>query len=302
MVPRGTVRLKNPGTEPEGIKVGLMKFGASGENGQPNLYDLSAKDKYASWVHFSPQQFVAQPNVWVSVKMTINVPQDADLGYYLAVTFSRAAQPGAPEATNLKGSVATLVLLDVNSGNEKRKLDVASFSSEHGLYEYLPATFKIKLHNSGNIYVAPTGNIFIQRGNKTIDTLDFNTAGGSVLPNSNRVFSVPWRNGFPVFTDRIVGGKPVAGKGGQPKQDLKWRFTDLNKFRFGRYTAKLLVVYDDGNHDVPQESTLSFWVLPWKLMLVALLVLAIIGFGLFNALRPLLVKTKRGVSKRRAKP
>jgi hypothetical protein len=294
------LRLKNQGTEPETIKVGLMKFGASGEEGQPNLFDITTKDSYASWVHFSPQQFVAQPNVWLSVKMTINVPKDAALGYYMAVTFSRSSQPGEKQATNLKGAVATLVLLDVKSPNEKRALQIVSFTSNHGLYEYLPTTFKVKLHNSGNIYIAPAGNIFIQRGNTVVDTLNFNEAGGSILPQSNRTFSLDWKSGFPLFKDRIVNDKPVYDKHG-PKRDLKWDFTQVNKFRFGRYSAKLLVVYDNGTHDVPMEATLNFWVLPWKAMLLGLVVLALVGFGIYSVTRSTLRKTKENIGRRRTK-
>ncbi len=94
------LRIKNQSNLPEGIKVGLMKFGATGETGRPNLFDLTAKDTYASWVHFSPEKFVAQPNVWNTIKMTINVPPEAGLGYYLAVTFSPSNQPGGRDVTN----------------------------------------------------------------------------------------------------------------------------------------------------------------------------------------------------------
>lgn len=293
------LRIKNQGTQAEGIKVGLMKFAATGTSGQPDLFDLTAKDTYASWVHFSPAQFTAQPNVWVSVTMTINVPPEADLGYYLAVTFSPANQPGVPNATDLKGAAATLVLLDVKTPNEKRAVELVSFTTDHKLYEYLPTNFNIKLHNTGNIYIAPQGNIFIQRGSKTITTLDFNAAGGSVLPQSNRVFAVPWKDGFPLFVDRVVNGKPLPDKHGVPKRSLTWNFTQLSKFRIGKYTAKLLVVYDNGKQDVPREATVSFWVIPWKIILMLLIVLTIVGFGLFSFGRSVFRKTKSGIGKRR---
>jgi hypothetical protein len=285
------LRLNNQSSQPERIKVGLMKFGASGDTGQPNLFDLKPSDTYVSWVHFSPSEFTAQPNVWTSVKMTINVPQNAGLGYYMAVTFSRASQAKEKATASLKGAVATLVLLDVHSPNEKRSLAINSFTTDHGLYEYLPTKLNVKLHNNGNIYLTGSGNIFVQRGGKTVSTLDFNAAGGSVLPGSNRVFTVPWSDGFPYFKERIENGKPVN------KYDLKWDFTKLNRFRIGRYTAKLLVVYDNGKQDVPLEATLNFWVLPWKLMLVGLAILALVGYAVFSLVRSLLGRTKRGAHK-----
>lgn len=293
------LRMKNQGTEPETIKVGLMKFAASGDTGEPDLFDLTSKDTYASWVHFSPAEFTAEPGVWKTVKMTIDVPTDASLGYYLAVTFARASQSKDPKVTSVKGAVATLVLLDARTGNEKRQLKLASFSATRGLYEYLPAEFKIKVRNSGNIYLSPGGNIFIQRGNKTIDTIDFNAAGGSVLPDSSRLFTVPWTNGFPVYKDRLVGGKPVPGSDGRTEQSLKWDFTQANKLRIGRYNAKLLVVYNDGTRDVPVEAVVSFWVMPWKLLLLLLAILLLIGLGIFSFVRSALGKTKRSIGRYR---
>jgi hypothetical protein len=291
------LRIKNQGTQAEGIKVGLMKFGATGSSGTPDLYSLTPKDTYASWVHFSPQQFTAQPDVWNSITMTINVPADAGLGYYMAVTYSPAAQPGVPDTTSLKGAVATLVLLEVKTPNEKRTLQLVNFSATHELYEYLPANFTVKLHNSGNIYLSPAGNIFVERGQTAVDTLDFNDAGGSVLPNSNRVFTVPWNDGFPHYTERLVNGKPVPDKHDVPKQNLTWNFTQISKFRIGKYTAKLLVVYNNGKTDVPLEAAVSFWVLPWKLLLVLLVVVGLIGFGIFSLVRSAVRRTRSGVGR-----
>lgn len=290
------LRVKNQGSEPETIKVGLMKFGATGEIGQPNLFDLTAKDTYAKWIHFEPSEFVAQPGVWVTVKMTINVPKDASLGYYLAVTFGRASQPGQ-KGTNVKGAAATLVLLEVKTPNEKRDLKLLDFSTDHKLYEYLPTTFRVRVKNAGNIYLAPAGNIFIQRGSKPVTTIVFNEAGGSVLPASNRQYKVQWKSGFPLYVDRLVDGKPVYDKSGEAKQDLKWDFTKVNKFRFGHYNAKLLLVYFNGKNDIPLEATLGFWVIPWKIILVLLVVFGLIGFGIFTVLRSFFRKARSGTSK-----
>ncbi|MDB5169138.1 MAG: exported protein of unknown function [Candidatus Saccharibacteria bacterium] len=291
------LRLKNQSNSNETIKVGLMRFGAQGDLGRPNLFDLTPKDTYANWVHFSPSQFVAEPGVWKTVKMTIDVPSDASLGYYMAVTFGRAAQAGQADATNVKGAAATLVLLDVHTGNEVRKLQLVDFSSQHKLYEYLPASFNIRVRNSGNIYLAPTGNIFIQRGSKPVSTIVFNEAGGSVLPSSNRQFSVAWKSGFPLFTDKVVNGKPVLDKKGNPVQELRWKFSDADKFRFGHYTAKLLLVYDNGQNDVPLESELSFWVLPWKILLVLFVIFLVVAYGIWTLSRSLLGKAKSGARK-----
>ncbi|MDP2837693.1 MAG: hypothetical protein Q8O53_00240, partial [Candidatus Moranbacteria bacterium] len=54
-------------------------------------------------------------------------------------------------------------------------------------------------------------------------------------------------------------------------------WNDASKLRFGKYTAKLLLIYDDGQRDVPIEGEVSFWVVPWR-MLIALLVVTLFFF------------------------
>jgi hypothetical protein len=288
------IRFKNLNDKPEGVKVSLLRFGASGEEGQPDLFDLTSKDTVGSWVHFSPSAINAQPNVWNTVTMTINVPANADLGYYLAVTFSPTSSVNQPGAANLRGSAATLVLLNVNTGNEKRSLNIVQFTSTKGLYEYLPATFAIKLRNNGNIYIAPTGTLYLFKGNKQLTTINFNTSGASILPQTNRTLHIDWSDGFPLYKNKILDGKTVPDNHAIPKKDLNWDFTQVNKLRIGHYTAKIVVVYDDGKTDVPLESTVSFWVLPWKIMLLILLVVIAIGIGLFSFTRSLLRKARGG--------
>ena len=295
------LRIKNLNTKTENIKIGLMKFGATGSDGQPNIFDLTPKDTYASWVHFSPEIVKAESNVWKTIKMTINVPNDATLGYYLAVTYSRASDPTKNTGTNFRGAAATLVLLDVKTGSEKRSLEFVDFSVDHKLYEYLPVNFSVKVHNNGNIYLAPTGNIFIEKGGKPVTSIVFNEAGGSVLPQSNRVYHVPWKSGFPLYVDELKDDKPVLDDHGLPKQKLTWDFSQASRIRFGHYTARVIIVYDDGTRDVPLEATVSFWVIPWKLLLVALVIVALLGFAIFTFVRSFFRRARSGATKIKSK-
>src|SRR4051812_10531098 len=66
-----SLRVKNSGTEPEQLSVGLMKFGAAGQTGQPNLFERGPADSYFDWVSFTPSTFTAPPGEWIDVRMTI---------------------------------------------------------------------------------------------------------------------------------------------------------------------------------------------------------------------------------------
>lgn len=286
-------RVLNNSLQTEHLKISLMKFKATGESGRPNLYDRGPGDDYFDWVKFTPSTFDAPSGQWVKVKMTLAVPSSASLGYYYAVTFQRATNVSTPtQSSAVLGASATLVLLDVVTPNQRPKLDIANFTSNHKIYQYLPATLSVRIHNTGNIHLHPGGNIFIKRGNNVVATLSVNPYQGSVLPNSYRVFTADWRDGFPIYADKQVDGKPALTKNGSPDRALSWDLNKVTKLRFGKYSAHALVVYNDGTRDVPLETTTSFWVIPWTFILVGLSIIAFILMGILFAGRHLFKNTK----------
>lgn len=273
------LRIKNSGAKTEILKVGLMKFTAFGEEGKPQLQDREVGDDYFDWVTFSETEFAAEPGEWRALKMIVAVPDSAAFGYYYAVTFSRANpdRPGDERATAITGGTATLVLLEVESPNAKRELKLSEFQVSKRTYEFLPADFSVKLANSGNVHVAPTGTIYIRRGSKQIDTISVNEAKGNILPNSGRIFGAQWTAGFPVYENKEQNGTVVLNNG-RPEQVLSWKLNQLKNIRFGKYTAYLTLVYDDGKRDIPLEASVEFWVIPWRAMLVVIgLPLATLG-------------------------
>lgn len=290
------LRVKQSGSETERLKVTLMKFGAFGEEGKPQLLDRQPGDDYFDWVKFDRPEFDAPPNVWQTVRMTIAVPKTAAFGYYYAVVFSRVGDDvrRSGRTNSLSGATAVLTLLDVRSPNAKRTLELTSFGAEHRIYEFLPAKFNVKLANTGNVHGVPHGNVFIMKGKKQIATLSLNGGGGSMLPNSKRIYPVSWTDGFPLYKPLEVEGKVKLDKNGKQVQQLTWDWSQANKFRMGRYTAHLFAVYDDGSHDVPIEAVLSFWVIPWRFLLAVLVVVFLVGFGIYSSLRGMLQGVKRG--------
>jgi hypothetical protein len=137
------------------------------------------------------------------------------------------------------------------------------------------------LRNSGNVHVIPRGTIFISKNGQDVGTVDINADRGNVLPASNRLFTGQWADGFPSYHVKEANGKVVLDKNGKEVQELKWDFGRLSKLRFGKYTAHLLMAYDDGKRDVPVESEVTFWVIPWRILGVGLLVVVVLGAGLW---------------------
>lgn len=292
------LKIKNGGLLSEVIHVGLMKFDAQGDDGFPRLLDRGDGDAYFDWMSFSENDFELLPNEWKTITATITVPETAAFGYYYAVVFSRKDDPifeSTNRSTKLVGAVATLVLLEVRVPRAVREVEVEEFSTSQKVYEFLPTNFYIKLKNKGNIHVAPKGNIFIELGDKKdLAMLTVNEYQGNVLPNSSRIFEASWKEGFPVYVDKMENGKTMIDKKGKVVKELKWDWGKLPLLRMGKFSAKMLLVYDDGQRDIPIEGELSFWVIPWRILIGVGIVFGLIGLGLYSIVgRPLVMLIRK---------
>jgi hypothetical protein len=287
------LRVKNSSTQTERLRIDLYKFTARGEQGDPYLLDPEPGDRSVEWVSFSKSEFEAPPGEWQTIQMSIAIPADAAFGYYYAVAFTRADAPKPePGNTAITGGTAVLVLLEATSPNAKRQAELVEFKADRRFYEFLPVNLSVRMRNSGNVHLAPFGNIFLS-GPGSPGRLEVNSSRGNILPQSNREFSVKWADGFPVYTPKTEAEKVVMDENGRPKQVLEWNFNEVPKLRIGRYTAKLVMVYDNGQRDVPLEGVVSFWVVPWRLLGGALLVAALALIGLRSTFKNLWQKIKR---------
>jgi hypothetical protein len=282
------LKVKNGGAQDETLKIELMKFKAYQENGKPQLLEREPADDFLDWVTFSEPTFTLAPDEWKTVVATFTVPDTASFGYYYAFIFSRAADAAAPESreTAIVGGTAVLVLLEARIPDAKREITVAKFSADKKFYEFLPATFSIRLENTGNVHIAPRGNIFIDHGRtKDIAILEVNSEKGNILPDSSRIFDARWEDGFPRYTAKIQDEKTVLDEQGNPMLELMWDWNDASKLRFGKYTAKLLLIYDDGAQDIPIEGEINFWVIPWRLLGGVIIVVLFFLIGIRSTLQ-----------------
>jgi hypothetical protein len=272
------LRVRNVGSKTEKLQVRLLAV-SEDDNGQVHLTNPTSTDEWAKWVSFDRQTFNAPSNQWQTIKMKVDVPKSAAFGYYFAVEYLRASdtapQPGKAVA---HGAVATFILLNADAKGATREAQIVGFAADKKSYEFLPANFTVKVHSAGNVHVAPYGNIFITKGSKQVGSIDVNASHGNILPKGSRFFSSSWNDGFPVYQTKTgPDGQPLLNKKGQPEKSLKWDFAHANRLRFGHYTAHLVMVYDNGQRDVPMEATLGFWVIPWRLIASVLALIALIA-------------------------
>ncbi len=252
----------------ENLKIELAKFEVTQAGASLTLQDLGPEDDFAKWITITPQAFSLSPNQSQTVRFSIAPPKDAALGYYYGLVVRRQKEVTTKEIkqTVVTGAPALPVLLEVRSPNAKRELQLMEFTTDKAFYEYLPVKFSVKVKNTGNIHIVPTGNVFVDWGKKKdVALLSANPARGNILPQAERIFDTSWEDGL------IVRG--ADGK-------TKWDLTKADRFRIGRYTATLLLVYDNGQRDIPLEATVSFWVFPWKIVIGILVILYFAFIGL----------------------
>lgn len=260
------IKIRNNSDAVENLTFSLLPFEADKNGDRPKMRDPKPEDTYLSWVSFDQKEVAVQPSEWKTVNFTFSPPADAALSYYFAVQIQRNNIHSKPGETVISGSPAVLVLATVHSPFAKREVRLQSFTVNSSFLEFLPQTFSIDIENTGNIHVTPTGNIFIDgQGKKDLAVLSLNPNISTVLPVSSRTFQVDWADGFPKF---IQDEK-------EHKKRLTFDFGEADRLRFGRYTAHLLLVYDNGERDVPIESYVSFWVVPMRLILAAILIPAV---------------------------
>lgn len=235
-------------------------FTASGEDGTPKiLLEEGASTPYSfkSWLAPLPS-FTLKPREIKTLPITISVPKDASPGgYYGVIRFT--ANPPELDGTgvSLSASLGSLVLLKVN-GVAKEELSLVSFTASANnksgrIFENIPIKFSERIKNSGNIFEQPTGLVTITDVfGKKVATLPINQPPGNILPQSIRKFD-----------EKL--DKSVLG----------------NKRLFGRYHAELKVNY--GSNKQVLTSSLYFWVIPYKLISI-IIVLLIIAFFVIRKL------------------
>jgi hypothetical protein len=275
------LRIRNTNTKTEDLKMGLRTFSVSDLTGEVNLGSNEPTDA-KSFVSFSNPTFTLKAGEWFTQHIIMDTPASAGFTYSFAVTISRqSTTTPTTGAASIQGSVAVFTLLTVDRPGAVRKFEITQVKSAQRVYEYLPATFSVTYKNTGNTLVRPTGNLFIQRLSsdaKPIDALPINASGGYILPGTTRTISIEWKNGFPHYESQEANGQQTA-------KNLTWNWAHITDLRIGRYVAKVVAIYDDGQRDVPVTGEVAFWVIPWKIILGITLVFVLIIAGIVSLFR-----------------
>jgi hypothetical protein len=263
-----------PGKIELSIKPGetkIVEVTVSNRTGNPRTFEITTEDAEGSsdpsqtlillgddkgpyslkdYVSVEASRFTLPHNLRARIPVTISIPADAEpgglYGSLLVSTVSQEAKTGDGAGTLPQSAVVarigTLFFITIPGDVAKEgKLKQFSTAPEKSIFQRAPIRFGMLFENTGSIHLAPYGEIRIK--NMFKEEVGFMEIDPwFVLPRAQRLREVEWN------------------------RDLL----------FGRYTATAYInrSYDD----VVDEMSYSFWVLPWRPLAAAFLVLFITFF------------------------
>lgn len=243
----GVMKVINDSPSPLSFTVITQDFIVEDTKGTPELLPpntLNKKYSAAAWVGVSPNSFTIERGKQQILNYYIQVPADARPGgHYTAVVF----KPDSPIKIAGSGAAVNTVLgtlfeIGVN-GDIKESAKVVRFSGNSFL-EYGPANIFTQIINLGDLHIKPKGTITLSNmlGMKVSET---KIKEANIFPGAARDLNTS------------VGSKVMIG----------------------RYKATLLASYGK-NNNLPLAATFYFWVFPWKVAIIVVLVIiaAILGY------------------------
>lgn len=257
-----TIKLQNNTIAPMHLEIQIKKI-VTNKNNDISIEDLTNQDQVSSWFHFKTMTINALPQEVTSIPFTLTIPKDAAFGYYMAIAFTQKAAKINASAT-VTATAAMPVLLNVRHAGAKIDANIVTFKTKNFINQYMPIDFITGIQNIGNIHIRPTGSIFIRnRQDKDLAIIDINKTNGDIIPGQIRTFDGSWNDGFIVNEPVMEDGEIKTDRFGKPVMHLVFHWDKLTSFRFGEYTASLLVVYDNGTRDVALEANTKFWIIPY---------------------------------------
>jgi hypothetical protein len=253
-----TILVTNNGTDALAIRSYAENFEAANPFGGIKFStDTTTQYSSMTWLDIKDKNMIIDPGQKKELTIVIDCPKDAEPGGHYSVVFLEpvgAVSSGDNSNVGISQRVGALLFITVE-GNNKESGQVlgastsdkcigvqCSFKSDPFL-EWGPVPFTFTFENTGNIHVKASGTIEIFNNfGKKVDEIPVDEK--TVLPGSKRTFEAKW----------------------------------LREVLLGKYTAKLTVRYGSGNS--VQRATTSFFVLPWKSILSALILILVIIFGI----------------------
>jgi len=211
-----------------------------------------AKSLYTAtnWTKASISEIDLVPNKNEKIYYEINVPKDATKGEYtVIVAFISQNQ----EKLTGTGATTTLTLgmpILIQIGDEfVENAELLRFATDKNFYEYPTLTFDTRIKNLGDTHITPVGEIVLTNIFKQeITRIAFNPNNQSILRDNTGNYETLWNLGTFLTKDKAIVLGPIK--------------------------ANLILTYRTFQPGfAPLTSEITFWIIPWRIILIALVVI-----------------------------
>jgi len=251
-------RVLNDSNREKKITFQTQNFRADdGEEGGQEFIDdaLPPASDLAGWIQVATENDTVISGGEMSAYAIVTVPANADPGGHYAVIWVSEQSPGQGTGNvSISSNVGLLVLINVD-GDVVEDAEIIEFSVNKKSASFLPIAFQTRVVNKGSVYFQPKGEIRITNMlGQQVATLPVNPYQANVLPGSiRRLDGAIWS-----------AGEPQEGAGFFTNLKREWQSKSL-----GKYTAGVYLMYPDG--DVKSAEPQSFWIIPWRILLLSAL-------------------------------
>ncbi|MDD5528368.1 MAG: hypothetical protein PHO56_05395 [Patescibacteria group bacterium] len=238
------IKVVNNNNYPVTVYAKAVDFADNGSGGLKFLNNGNVPDTpenqsiyLSQWISLSQEKEDLQPFQTATFSFSISVPLNAQPGgHYAAILIGTNPPAETARGTEIKVSsyLSSLILARVAGAIEEKGM-IREFTFSPRIYSGGEGNFRVRFDNSGNVHLAPTGDIKIfdmfgkQKGEIPVNIAsDF----GNVLPKGERT----WDN-------------------------LKWAGDDF--FLINRYRAELSLSFGDQAKQT-EFATFFFWGFNWR--------------------------------------
>lgn len=227
--------------------VGVADFVVDSTDGSPriieNIDQANPKFSASKWVTLSFDQITIAPNDRIILSGSLSVPADARPGgRYVTVYFEPAvgtpSSVGSGGATGVSPRIASLLYIRVNGPITENAYISNMFA--RSFFEYGPIEVTAEITNNGDYHIRPRGVFTVT-----------NSLGG-VIGQSNLKDVNIFPDALRIFTTSVG-----------------------EKWMMGQYKITLKALY--GEKAGMLERSVYVWVFPWRVALVVILTLIILG-------------------------
>jgi hypothetical protein len=232
------IKVRNESSKEKNITISIEDFIVNDDKGTPTIISSTKEDNRwaaSNWIQVSPSSLKLKGGETKSLVLTVMPPINAlPGGHYAMVLHSQDNQISLLNSTgaSIQTKVGTLVYITI-PGDIRQNAIIKDFTAPK-FSEFGPIDLKTNIQNLSDIHIKPAGNIAITNmfGLKTAH-LQFNEKEINIFPGKIREF--------------------------ENQLNKKWLF--------GRYKAELNAVY--GTAGGVAMATIFFWVIPWRLLILA---------------------------------